>query len=695
MKTLKIYLLILIILGISNSNIAQQLTLAQKTACTNDTVRVALNTTAITKLAALTIYISYDTAVLKYVGLESTTSLLSGIISGVPTTGAAAWKLCLSWVDNSLLGVNFGAIKLTDIKFIYKGGSSAVTFLTDGTDLANISGTSLSTTYVNGNVSSTVITTQPSNIAVCTGISTNIPISAATGATFQWQSKSGSVWSNVTNGTSYSGFTTNSLQILQSPFVLNNTNYRCKVVGSCTDYSLPIILTVNANPVVVITHDTSICKGIPTTISGNGSIGFGTLTYSWNNSLGTGISKIVSPNVNTAYQLTVTDAKNCLSTASVNVNMITPAANAGIISGLTTVCQQQNSVVYTVPSISGATSYNWTLPTGATGNSSTNSINVNFSNLATSGTLKIKVLNSCNDSSISTQTITVNALPPAAGLVSGLNVVSQGQNAVVYTVSALANTTSYTWTLPNGTIGSSSTNSITANFTSTASSGFVTVKGNNSCGSGNISLLKIIVRTLKKIRLHAMIQGFYLENNIMNQTLQFDSINQELVNIFNNPPYVDTLSVLIRKTSPPNYDILAEYHGIGLSTNGVLPELTLYNNDSTNKYSYIVIKHRNCIETWSDSVSFLDTIVNYNFYTHSNSTQFPNNMYKLFVNGVQTGNFIFSGDLTQDGTINIFDIAEVFDMLNDPNAPIGYILNDINGDGVVNIFDLEIGRAHV
>jgi len=34
--------------------------------------------------------------------------------------------------------------------------------------------------------------------------------------------------------------------------------------------------------------------------------------------------------------------------------------------GLATVCQGQTGVVYTVPAITGATIYNWTIPTGAT-----------------------------------------------------------------------------------------------------------------------------------------------------------------------------------------------------------------------------------------------------------------------------------------------------------------------------------------
>ncbi len=659
---------------------AQQLTLSQKTACTNDTVRVSLNTTAITKLAALTIYISYDTAVLRYVGLESTTTLLSGIIASVPTTGAAAWKLGLSWVDNSLVGVNFGAIKLTDIKFIYKGGSTAVNLVTDGTELANISGVVLATTYVNGSVNSTVITAQPSSPSVCTGVSANIPISAATGATFQWQSKSGSVWNNVSNGTSYSGVTTNSLQVLQSPFALNNTSYRCKVVGSCTDYSVPSVLTVKANPIVVITHDTTICKGVPTTISGLGSTGAGTLTYTWNNGLGTGISKSVAPIVNTTYQLTVTDTSSCTATASMNVTMITPAANAGTITGLTSVCQLQNSVAYSVPTMTGATAYVWTLPTGASGSSTNNSISVNYSNSAASGNIKIKVLNMCGDSSISTQTITVGTKPPTAGVISGLANVTQGQNAVVYTVPTIANATTYNWTLPSGVAGSSTTNSISVNVGAHAYSGLLKVSGSNTCGTGSSSTL--FVKIPKKLVVKFILQGLYNNmNHTMVKTQDLDG------NHFPNAIADDVTIDLIESFNP--YASKADFNPT-FDTTGFTQTMTIPGADTASYY--IVVKHRNHVDTWSKlPVSFNTDSIFYSF-TNSNTSAFENNLFQ-----VAPGVFaIYAGDITgstgvKDGAVTIWDLADVFDAMNDFTGLLsgGYVIDDLTGDANVDIWDVS------
>jgi hypothetical protein len=83
-------------------------------------------------------------------------------------------------------------------------------------------------------------------------------------------------------------------------------------------------------------------------------------------------------------------------------------ANAGSVSGFTTVCQGQNSVIYTVPIINYATSYIWTLPSGATGSSTSNSISVDYGISAVSGNITVKGNNTCGNGATSTIAITVN-----------------------------------------------------------------------------------------------------------------------------------------------------------------------------------------------------------------------------------------------------------------------------------------------
>lgn len=86
-------------------------------------------------------------------------------------------------------------------------------------------------------------------------------------------------------------------------------------------------------------------------------------------------------------------------------------SEAGIISGKTNICTGSVNETYSVPTITGANSYIWSLPTGATGSSTTNSITINYGTSAVSGNIAVKGHNECGDGSVSTLPIVVNKKP--------------------------------------------------------------------------------------------------------------------------------------------------------------------------------------------------------------------------------------------------------------------------------------------
>jgi len=114
-----------------------------------------------------------------------------------------------------------------------------------------------------------VLTSQPVDTFACEGASTQFSISATGAGAYQWQSNSGAGWTNVTNGTNFSGATTNTLTILNAPATLNLTDYRCIAMASCSnsvrDTSEAGNLTVLANTAIVhhTLKDTS-CIGLQT-----------------------------------------------------------------------------------------------------------------------------------------------------------------------------------------------------------------------------------------------------------------------------------------------------------------------------------------------------------------------------------------------------------------------------------------------
>lgn len=106
-------------------------------------------------------------------------------------------------------------------------------------------------------------------------------------------------------------------------------------------------------------------------------------------------------------------------------------------------------------------------------------------------------------------TAVVSPLPTAAGIISGTANVCRNQMGMVYSVPAIQDATSYIWTLPSGATGSSSTNTITVNYSNFAESGNITVKGVNDCGEGAVSVLPVYVSTNTSSTISATSCGSY------------------------------------------------------------------------------------------------------------------------------------------------------------------------------------------
>lgn len=181
-------------------------------------------------------------------------------------------------------------------------------------------------------------------------------------------------------------------------------------------------------------------------------------------------------------------------------------ADAQVITGVTQVCPgtTQN---YSVPPIANATIYDWTLPANATitVGSGTNSISVYFPPNAASGNITVTGRNACGTGLSSGLGVAVSPLPSPAGAITGKATVCKGETNVIYFIAAINNATSYVWTVPSGAtlVSGQGTTQIVVNYTGAASSGNITVKGTNSCGSGVISSQAITVASLPQLTVNA------------------------------------------------------------------------------------------------------------------------------------------------------------------------------------------------
>jgi len=152
---------------------------------------------------------------------------------------------------------------------------------------------------------------------------------------------------------------------------------------------------------------------------------------------------------------------------------------------------------------------------------------------------------------------------------------------------------------------------------------------------------------------------------------------------FNQLTRKDSVKVYLRNSSPP-YVIMDSAKG----TIDTISHSGLFNfiNSSSGTY-YLVVKHLNCLETWSKSGGeplVNDYLIkNYDF-TNSNSQAYGNNM-KL----IGSKYCIYSGDVNQDGFIDLFDVVPIYN--DSKNFITGrYLVTDLNGDNVVDLADMTI-----
>lgn len=141
----------------------------------------------------------------------------------------------------------------------------------------------------------------------------------------------------------------------------------------------------------------------------------------------------------------------------------------------------------------------------------------------------------------------------------------------------------------------------------------------------------------------------------------------------------DTITIQFRSTTSPfnlvdNKKILFDSLGKGTST---------FTNVAEGSSYYLVIKHRNSIETWSKNpVTFSYHTLTYDFTTDSTKA-FGNNLKKV-------GNewCIYSGDVNQDGFINSTDLLLIESSAS--NFLSGYLNSDLNGDNFIDLNDLVL-----
>ena len=233
------------------------------------------------------------------------------------------------------------------------------------------------------------------------------------------------------------------------------------------------------------------------------------------------------------------------------------------------------------------------------------------------------------------------------------------------------------WTNANGdTLNDQTSNNFATTVGNLAAGNYnVLVEDDNGC-TANFSANLATPVCDDTLNLKLFIEGYYLSSSAMESTL----LNQGVSTLSN---ITDSILVELHSDIAP-YGLFDSKTTI-LNTDGtascVFPALT-------NSY-YIVIKHRNALQTWSaNPMAFAGNTTSYDFTTAANKA-YGNNMVEIEP-GIWS---LYAGDLNDDENIDLLDNS-ILD--TDISAfQFGYFATDINGDGNVDLLDSPIVEGNI
>ena len=373
---------------------------------------------------------------------------------------------------------------------------------------ANLTGLVNNTTYhyrcIGVNLGGTTYGTDMTFLSGCPAVG---PAGSITGSSSVCANAAGVVYSiaSIANATGYAwsvpagavitaGNNTTSITVT---FGTTSGNVSVYGTGSCGNglaSNFPV--TVNPLPVPTISGPATACQG---TVNNTYTTQTGMSGYNWAVSAGgtitagSGTSSITVTWTTTGAKtvsVTYTNANNCTAATPTVYNVTVNPAPVPTITGQNVMCV--NSGYYNYTTESGFSNYTWNISAGGTitWGQGTNQVQVTW-NQPGAQTISVNYTNGngCTAITPTLISITVNPLPGAAGTITGTVTVCGGAQGITYSVASVTNAVTYVWTLPAGaTIASGAlTNSITVNFAANASSGNITVFGNNLCGNGGSS----------------------------------------------------------------------------------------------------------------------------------------------------------------------------------------------------------------
>ena len=383
-----------------------------------------------------------------------TATTLTASLTSSPTAGANNSNLSYQWYKNNI---------------IIPGAGNTTFNPTSSGDYSVIATNSLGcTSAASGTVS---VTLNPLPTASITGgaelafadcTQTKIVLTANTNAnapSYQWQ-----VLDVVNNIYTNVGSPTSGTQNLTGQFSSFEVgvagSYKVVITSNGCSTSSAVTKIVSA-PAVNALALTTICQGTNVNLSATGSF----TSYQWQQNTGggfvnittNGVSSILSVTNGGDYRVIATNGAGNSTSCPITITSNSLPVSNPTIEPSSLICAGTPAIITANTFGTSPFSYQWNVDGnpifGAIANTYSATIGGDYA-------VKVTDANGCEAVSPAS-TLTVNALPARPTGINGVNVVIDGSTQT-YSITPVSGASSYTWTLPNGWIGNSITNSITA-----------------------------------------------------------------------------------------------------------------------------------------------------------------------------------------------------------------------------------------
>ncbi len=222
-----------------------------------------------------------------------------------------------------------------------------------------------------------LITNQPSNATICEGNPSSFSITASGMGiiTYQWQINCGSGWIDLVNDATYSGVTSNSLQISNTPLSINTCQFQCVVRNNGGLFAISNAASLTVNPtysagITIQAHDNPACTHSLVSFTSSPVAGGSAPAYQWylngnpiSGATNSTYSNVLLSNGN-EIQCRLTSNETCILNNPAMSNIITmqispiPNAEAG------TTTTYYNTPVQIGDAISGPGTISWAPATG-------------------------------------------------------------------------------------------------------------------------------------------------------------------------------------------------------------------------------------------------------------------------------------------------------------------------------------------